>query len=64
MTHDMALAIGLIWAMGTIACFYIDYGKPHDIMLDLFAAFCINFAASVLFYLAYMVSYLIACGIR
>lgn len=64
MTHDMALAIGLIWAMGTIACFYTDYGKPKDIALDLLAALCINFVATALFFLAYMVSYLIACGIR
>ena len=64
MTHDMALAIGLIWAMGTIAFFFMDYGKPKDILVDILAAFCINIAATTLFFLAYMVSYLIACGIR
>ena len=59
MNHDLALAIGLVCAMGFIATFSVRDMVKEDWVC--FAA-TVDVGAVVVFFVAYTVSYLIASG--
>ena len=60
MNHDLALAIGLVCAMGFIATFSV-----RDKIKEDWVAFAVtvDLGAVVIFFVAYMLSYLIAVGL-
>ena len=60
---DIALAIGLIWALGSLLYFLFFNEKSGDPIVNILASVLINMGATGIFSLAYMVSYLIARGI-
>ena len=64
MTHDMALAIGLIWALSTIIYVFVEDEKPDGILTSIIVILILNIFFTAVFFFSYMVSYLIACGIR
>lgn len=59
MNHDLALAIGLVCAMGFIATFSVRDKVKEDWICF---AVTVNLGAVVIFFAAYMLSYLIAVG--
>lgn len=60
---DTALAIGLIWALGSLLYFLCCNEKTGYLIANILTCVLINLSATVVFSVAYMVSYLIARGI-
>ena len=60
---DIALAIGLIWALGSLLYFLCFNEKSGDLIVNILTSVLLNMSATGIFSLAYMVSYLIARGI-
>ena len=60
MNHDLALAIGLVCAMGFIATFSVRDKIKEDWIAF---AVTVDLGAVVVFFASYMLSYLIAVGV-
>ena len=60
MNHDLALAIGLVCAMGFIATFSVRDKVKEDWVSF---AVTVDLGAVVVFFASYMLSYLIAVGV-
>lgn len=63
MINDIALAIGLIWAMGVLLCFFVLPWKKGEYAIILLFTIMVNVAATAIFFAAYGISYLIAFGL-
>lgn len=64
MINDIALTIGLIWAMGVLLCNYVLPWKKGEYAIILLFTIIVNVVATAIFFAAYGISYLIAIGLN
>lgn len=64
MINDIALTIGLIWAMGALLTLYASKKEGERYLISPLFIVLVDVSATAIFFAAYGISYLIAIGLN